>query len=162
MANIKWSSFPSATPDNTDEVVGLHAGDNARFSVANFILAIRQGLANLFVPLTRTVNSKALSADITLDAYDVGAEVEIQLGSINLSATWSGAGPYTQAVTVTGATITANSKVDIQLTAAQISTLISAGVKSLLIENNSGVLTAYAVGAPTSAMTVQVTVTEVV
>ena len=70
---VKFSEFPSETPDNADEVVGLHAGDNARFSVANFVLAIRQGLANMFVPLTRTVNSKALSSDITLTASDVGA-----------------------------------------------------------------------------------------
>lgn len=82
-------------------------------------------------------------------------------GSISLSGTWSGSGPYTQTVTVTGATVKASSKVDIQLTAAQIATLITAGVTAMVIENNSGTLTAYAVGAKPSAMTVQVTVTEV-
>lgn len=82
-------------------------------------------------------------------------------GSISLSGTWSGSGPYTQTVTVTGATVTASSKVDIQLTAAQIATLITAGVTAMVIENNNGILTAYAVGAKPSAMTVQVTVTEV-
>lgn len=70
---VKFSEFPFATPDNADEVVGLHAGDNARFSLANLMLAIRQGLVNLFVPQTRTVNNKALSSNITLDASDVGA-----------------------------------------------------------------------------------------
>jgi len=69
---VKYSEFPSAIPDNADEVVGLHAGNNARFGVVNLILAARQGLANLFVPLTRTINNKALSSDITLDASDVG------------------------------------------------------------------------------------------
>lgn len=82
-------------------------------------------------------------------------------GSISLSGTWSGSGPYTQTVTVTGATVTASSKVDVQLTAAQIATLITAGVTAMVIENNNGTLTAYAVGAKPSAMTVQVTVTEV-
>lgn len=52
IAGVKFSQFPSATPGDSDEVVGLHAGDNARFSVANFILAIRQGLVNIFVPKT--------------------------------------------------------------------------------------------------------------
>lgn len=50
IAGVKFSEFPMATPGDSDEVVGLHAGDNARFSVANFVLAIRQGLANIFVP----------------------------------------------------------------------------------------------------------------
>lgn len=70
---VKFSEFPNATPGDSDVVVGLHNNDNASFSVANFILAIRQGLANIFVPLARTINGKALSSDITLDASDVGA-----------------------------------------------------------------------------------------
>lgn len=73
LEGVKFSEFPSATPDNADDVVGLHAGDNARFSVANFVLAVRQGLANLYVPQTRTINGKALDDDITLSASDIGA-----------------------------------------------------------------------------------------
>lgn len=71
MADRKWSLFPSATPGDSDEVVGLHAGDNARFTVANFVLAIRQGLANIFVPLSRTINGKALNNDVTLTMDDI-------------------------------------------------------------------------------------------
>ena len=74
MAGTKWSQFPAASSvSNNDEIVGLQSGANKRFSVANLIVAVRRGLANLFVPLTRTVNGKALSADITLDASDVSA-----------------------------------------------------------------------------------------
>ena len=73
LEGIKFSEFPSASPSNTDEVVGLHGGNNARFSILDIIFAVRQGLANIFVPLTRTINNKALSSDITLDASDVGA-----------------------------------------------------------------------------------------
>lgn len=47
---VKFSEFPSQTPVNADEVVGLHSGDNARFSIANIVAAVRQGLANIFVP----------------------------------------------------------------------------------------------------------------
>ncbi len=50
MPDKKWSQYPSATPDSTDVVVGLHAGDNARFTLANIIAAIRQGLESIFVP----------------------------------------------------------------------------------------------------------------
>lgn len=71
MADTKWSQFPSATPGNSDEVVGLHSGDNARFSIANIVAAVRNGLASIFVPLTRTINSKALSTDISLDSSDI-------------------------------------------------------------------------------------------
>lgn len=73
MADIKWSQLPSQTPVNADEVVGLHSGDNARFSIANIVAAVRNGLASIFVPLTRTINGKGLSTDISLDASDVGA-----------------------------------------------------------------------------------------
>ena len=82
MADKKWSQFPSATPENDDAVVGLHAGGNVRFTVANFVLAVRQGLANLFVPQTRTVNNKALNNDISLNASDVGAQPTITASGI--------------------------------------------------------------------------------
>ena len=115
------------------------------------------------VPTSRKINGKALSADISLTASDVGAAEEVQAGSITLSASWTGsASPYTQTVTVSGATVTASSKVDLQPTAAQLASLITAGVTGLVIENNNGTLTAYALGAaPSAAMTVQCTVTEV-
>lgn len=71
LEGVKFSEFPSATPVDSDDIVGLHAGDNARFSVAAFVLAIRQGLASIFVPQSRTVNSKSLSSDITLTMDDI-------------------------------------------------------------------------------------------
>ena len=81
MADVKWSQFPSVTPSNSDEVVGLHSGGNVVFSIANIVAAVRNGLANIFVPLTRTINNKALSTDITLNASDVGA-YELPSGGI--------------------------------------------------------------------------------
>ena len=91
-----------------------------------------------------------------------GKEDAIRKGSITLSSTWSGSDPYTQTVTVTGATVTSSSEVDIQPTAAQLEALQTAGVTALVIENSAGSLTAYALGAaPSSSMTVQCTVTEV-
>lgn len=98
----------------------------------------------------------AIEGSVALKANPPG------VGTISLSASWTGAAsPYTQTVTVTGATVTSASKVDIQLTATQIASLITDGVQGMVVENNAGTLTVYAVGsAPSAAMTVQVTVTE--
>lgn len=91
---------------------------------------------------------------------DVAAQ-KVRVGSITLSATWTGTNPKSQTVTVTGTTVTAGSKVELQPTAAQTSQLISAGTQALTIENNNGTLTAYAVGTtPASSMTIQCTVEE--
>lgn len=169
---VKISLLPFATsPADADILAGVQGNTTKKFSLS----AIKSWLNA--VPQTRKVNSKALSSDITLDASDVGArpddwmptatqlgaEAEIQLGSITLSTTWIGSvSPYTQIVTVTGASITENSKVDLQPTAAQIASLISDGVAGMVVENNNGTLTAYAIEAvPSAAMTLQVTVTEV-
>ena len=162
---VKISLLPNASnlTDN-DVLAGVNSNATKKFSLSAlkaFFLAAVSPSSIGAVPTSRTVNGKALSENISLDAEDVGAAEPTQVGSISLSSSWSGSDPYSQTVTVTGATVTANSKVDIQPTAAQIASLISAGVTGLVIENNNGTLTAWAVGASPSAMTVQVTVTEV-
>ena len=98
---------------------------------------------------------------VTYDIKDALARQTI--GSVTLDYTaWTGNGPYTQVVTVSGATITSNSKVDIQPDATAIQQMITDECAAIYIDNNNGTLTAYAVGsAPTANLTVQVTVMEV-
>ena len=160
---VKISLLPSATNlADADVLAGVQDVTTKKFSLSSLASYVSDKISSVFVPSSRTVNGKALSSNISLDASDVGASSPPDVGSVTLGTSWSGAGPYSQTVTVTGATVTSNSKIDIQLTAAQISNLISDGVTGLVIENNAGTLTAYAVGAtPSASMTVQVTVTEV-
>lgn len=108
--------------------------------------------SDITITLPSSTGTLALKSDIKA----------VQTGSITLSATWSGSGPYTQTVTVSGCTITANSKIDLQPDATVLGTLISDNVQGLFISNNNGTLTATAVGAkPSTALTVQCTITEV-
>lgn len=82
-------------------------------------------------------------------------------GTVTIGTFWSGSGPYSQTVTVTGAAVTTKSKVDLTPTAAQLETLAADGVLSLTIENNGGTLTAWVVGTqPSAAMTVSCIVRE--
>lgn len=81
--------------------------------------------------------------------------------TVTISATkWTGtANPWSQVVTVNGAT--ENSKLDLCPTAMQIVALQDAGV-SLMLQNDSGVVTAWAIGnKPTTDYTINVLLTEV-
>ena len=74
-------------------------------------------------------------------------------------ASWAGEGPYTQTVTVAG--VTANSQVNITPDATLLQAAMDQGF-SLVIGNNAGTVTAYAVGAkPTTELSVPVVIQEV-
>ena len=150
---------------------------DAAKTAAEAAAARAEAAAAGMVPQTRKLNGYDLSRDRNLNAADVGLgsvanerqysplnppPLPTKVGSVALTASWTGSSPYSQTVTVSGAAVTAGSKVDLQPTAAQIASLLASGTTSLLIENNSGTLTAWATGAaPGSAMTVQCTVEEV-
>ena len=75
------------------------------------------------------------------------------------ASAWAGTvSPYSQIVSVSG--VTANSKIDLQLTAIQLTELQSLGI-ALMTENDDGVVTVYALNnKPTSDYTIQATITE--
>lgn len=84
-----------------------------------------------------------------------------KLTSITMPATsWSGSSnPYSQVVTCNGVNV--NSKLDLQPTPAQIVELQDAEI-SLMLTNNQGVVTAWAIGGkPTKDYTIDVLITEV-
>lgn len=110
--------------------------------------------------ILKSNGSGTISAAVAGTDYQTPAHVS----DITLSYNgWSGSGPYTQTVTISGATITGNTKVDVQPDAAVLAKLITDGVQALFISNTNGTLTAYAVGAQPAGssssdnITVQVT-----
>ena len=77
-----------------------------------------------------------------------------------LASAWTGnSNPYSQVVSCSG--VNANSKLDLQPTAAQVVALQDAEI-TLMASNNNGVVTIYAIGnKPTVNYTMDVLITEV-
>ena len=72
MADKPISQFPAASSVNASDVLaGVQDGVTKKFSFAVILACLQTSLANLFVPVTRKVNNKALSADITLTMDDI-------------------------------------------------------------------------------------------
>ena len=98
--------------------------------------------------------------DLQID-YNALANKPIKMTTVNLIAeNWIGDNsPYSQVINVNG--VTSNSKLDLQPTAAQLSELQNDDI-ALMLENNSGTVTAYALNyKPISDYTMQVLITEV-
>ena len=91
---------------------------------------------------------------------NLGAQAQVKTASITLPvASWTGDDPYTQTVTISG--VTAKSRIDLNPSAAVLSAAMEGGY-GLVIGNNNGTVTVYAVGAkPAAAISVQVSITEV-
>lgn len=95
-------------------------------------------------------------------AITIANGVQPRTGTISLpAASWTGNGPWTQTVTVSGATVYAKSIVSLQPDATVYNHMVSVGCAAIFITNNNGTLTATAIQKkPTSDLTVQCTVEE--
>lgn len=95
--------------------------------------------------------------------YDGGAGGgDAVVASITFPAAWtdSGNGYYTAAPTIDGVTLSAETKIDLQITAAQFLTLQADNVENIYVENDNAALTAYSVGGyPSAEITLQCTIT---
>lgn len=84
------------------------------------------------------------------------------IGQVTLDTNWAGSGPYTQSASISGYTVTANTKVDLLPDATLLQRMLDERVDEIFISNNNGVLTAYAFGfMPQTAITCQALFTEV-
>ena len=84
--------------------------------------------------------------------YNAIENAATKTASISLyGSSWTGSGPYTQTVSIADYTVTANTRVDISCDYSTLNALAEDGVTALYLANNSGVITAYSVGAAPSA-----------
>ena len=137
--------------DNVKQAPYTHVSDKAN---PHGVTKAQVGLGN--VDNTSDANKPVSTAQQTA----INA-CKVKKNTLSLpTASWTGSGPYTQTVTITG--ITVNSKVDIQMDATALGVLIDSGTSAIWIENNNGTLTAKALGEkPNANLSVQVTITEV-
>lgn len=120
-----------------------------------------------------TANSKAAIADTDTAATTTWSSSKInteisgsvsaarpKIVTLSIGTSWSGSGPFTQVLTISGAG--ASTKVDLQPNATVIAQMANDGCTALYVENNNGVFTAYAVdSAPSVSLSVQASLTEV-
>lgn len=131
----------------------------------NAVAATEASVSTLGIDNIPTANSTNLvtSGGVYAAIADTDYQAQIGVDYITTSTTWTGnSSPYTQTVTLSSYTVTANTKVDVQADATTLAALAIVGTTQLFISNNNGTLTLYAIGnKPTSALTLQVTCTEV-
>lgn len=72
--DIYISSFPDAESiTDADKVTGLQGNANKNFTFSSIKAWFVNAVKSAFVPVSRTINGKSLSSDVTLTATDVGA-----------------------------------------------------------------------------------------
>lgn len=116
--------------------------------------------------LTKPDTTDTVDIEVLNDNFDTidetMADLQVATGSISLTTTWTdeGSNLYSQTVSISGAT--ANSKIDLQPDVSVLAQMMTDSTKALWAENNNGTVTVYAYrAAPTAALTVQYTRTEV-
>ena len=154
MATKKISELTNVTSVQDTDLLLIETSDGTR--------SINKGniIPNALADLSGDATHR-LVTDTEKAAWNA-KQSNIKTASITLATgSWNGSGTtYTQTVAVSGATT--NSKIDLQPNSTVLNQLINDGVSALYVENNSGVFTAYAIGAtPTTNLTIQVTITEV-
>ena len=132
---------------------GILKNNNGVFSVAT--------LGSDYTAIDDTLSS---SATKTYSINKLNSKYGVNVASITIPySSWTGTGPYTQTISISGAVITSNTKVDLQPDVTVLNQLIDDGISSLYIENNNGTLTIYAIGGTTTVdITMQVTYYETI
>lgn len=81
--DIHISSFPDAESiTSADKVTGLQGNVNKNFTFSSILAWFVNAVKSAFVPVSRTINGKGLSSNISLNASDVGAQNKITANGI--------------------------------------------------------------------------------
>ena len=147
--------MPTNNPDYNSSILGSDM-DLAFYKVLHPDTEPTDNSSNL-------VTSGAVKKLVDDTAEEIVSSISQKKAEITLTTSWTNSDDiYSQIVTLQDEQITSNTKIDIQLTAAQIASLYEDEVIAMTIENNNGTITCYSIGAaPSSQMTVQVILTEV-
>jgi hypothetical protein len=142
---------------NKAEVGHNHDGDYDTKGVAD--TALTNAKAYVDAEIIEWVGDKKVSEQITVAIANKASTPKLTSVDI-LASNWVGeSSPWSQVVNISG--ITSNSKVDLQPTAVQIVSLQDSET-ALMLQNNEGVVTAWAVGnKPVQDYSMQALITEV-
>lgn len=152
----------------TGKVGGGQIGDSAvgtdniiNFSVNSSKIA-SGAVTDIKLAANAVTETKIFDSAVTAGKLAGGA-IPVKIALNILADAWTGsASPYTAGIVISDYNITNNSKVDIQADATTLMTMIEDGVAGVIIKNDNGTLTAYAVGEkPTHDLDVQLTIEEV-
>lgn len=164
MSSSDSTKISAAMPVASSSTPSSDISGGAVGTATTFARADHRHPLNVDATLPADLGTAAVGTATAYARRDHVHKLPIALGLITMGTNWtdSGNGYYTQTVTVSGATVTSNSKVDVQPDTTVLPTLMSDGVTALFVGNADGTLIAYAYGsAPTTSITVQCTVGEV-
>lgn len=160
----------------TDSISPVGDTPSTSWSARSVVLFVYDGQVWRMINTSKPLRTEMLGADANLQNQidtvngttipNVEKKCVARKGSVYMAAgSWSGSGPWTQTVTVSGLPsgngITAKSAVSLQPDATALNHMVSVGCAAIFVTNNNGTLTATAIlKNPTSNLTVQCLVEE--
>lgn len=148
--SLSGTTLTLTNNDATTWTIGLN-GTWIKYSDSSSLFPTKPFVANTYVPLTRTVNGKALSSDISIGYSDLTGTAPYISNTTDATLTRNGSGPYTLGLNL-GNTNTWTAKQTFNTTAPTFGTMtkgsvLFAGTNGVLSQNNSNIFIDSAIPA---------------